>query len=409
MKKHNRLLAMLMALAMVLAYMPAMAFAEGEEYTNASDEAVAEEAVDTPAEDASVKNAGAEEAINRAKEALSEAEGEQLSTQKLYQEISDFSFTPAGIKYVDNYMDYGDPLNFDAGDKVIADGITYTFDGDWFYSDEGDYFPYDVAAYPDADLYYYNDGQAFTYTVECYENDEIIATAGGYTGIATSVYKNVWVNGLGYELNDNSETSTAGVWRQMYPLSGNINIASSIVLSDGIARAVTLVDMSVAGAASLTIPATVNKIYLSEVPAGFTIFGAGGSYAQTYAINNGIIFRDPVAEAEAARQGTLTAGLPKVKISKPAAAKKSVTVKWKKLDKKQLKKGVTNIEVWVCPNAGFGAGDTIIKMVGKKKASVKVKGLAKGTYFVKVRAIRNVGGVKYYTAWSNVKKVKVKK
>ena len=41
MKKHNRLLAMLMALAMVLAYMPAMAFAEGEEYTNASDEAVA--------------------------------------------------------------------------------------------------------------------------------------------------------------------------------------------------------------------------------------------------------------------------------------------------------------------------------------------------------------------------------
>ena len=195
----------------------------------------------------------------------------------------------------------------------------------------------------------------------------------------------------------------------MYPLSGNINIASSIVLSDGIARAVTLVDMSVAGAASLTIPATVNKIYLSEVPAGFTIFGAGGSYAQTYAINNGIIFRDPVAEAEAARQGTLTAGLPKVKISKPAAAKKSVTVKWKKLDKKQLKKGVTNIEVWVCPNAGFGAGDTIIKMAGKKKASVKVKGLAKGTYFVKVRAIRNVGGVKYYTAWSKVKKVKVKK
>ena len=71
MKKHNRLLAMLMALAMVLAYMPAKAFAEGEEYTNASDEAVAEEAVDTPAEDASVKNAGAEEAINRAKEALS--------------------------------------------------------------------------------------------------------------------------------------------------------------------------------------------------------------------------------------------------------------------------------------------------------------------------------------------------
>lgn len=84
--------------------------------------------------------------------------------------------------------------------------------------------------------------------------------------------------------------------------------------------------------------------------------------------------------AEAARQGTYVAGMPKVKISKPKAAKKTVTVKRKKLTKKQLKNGVTNIEVWVCPNPAFGPNDTIIKTVGKKKASAKVKGLAKGTY-----------------------------
>ena len=47
-----------------------------------------------------------------------------------------------------------------------------------------------------------------------------------------------------------------------------------------------------------------------------------------------------------------------------------------------------------------------LKLTGKKKASLKVKGLAKGTYYVKVRAINNAGGVKYYTSWSKVKKVK---
>ena len=115
------------------------------------------------------------------------------------------------------------------------------------------------------------------------------------------------------------------------------------------------------------------------------------------------------AAAESARQGTFDGTIPKVKISAPKAAKKSATVKWKKLNKKQLKKGVTNIEVWVCPNTGFGPNDTIIKTTGKKKASVKVKGLAKGTYFVKVRAIKNVGGVKYVGSWSKTKKVKIKK
>ena len=114
------------------------------------------------------------------------------------------------------------------------------------------------------------------------------------------------------------------------------------------------------------------------------------------------------AAAEAARQGSIVGGLPKVKISKPSAAKKSINVKWKKLTKKQLKK-VTNIEVWVCPNAAFGSSDTIMKFAGKKKASLKVKGLAKGKYYVKVRAIKNVGGVKQYTAWSKTKKIKVKK
>ena len=118
---------------------------------------------------------------------------------------------------------------------------------------------------------------------------------------------------------------------------------------------------------------------------------------------------DAAAAAEAARQGTPDGSLPKVKIAKPKAAKKTITVKWKKLSKKQLKTGTQKIEVWVCPNNGFGSADTVIKTTGKKKASLKVKGLAKGTYYVKVRAIKNSGGTKLVGPWSKAKKVKVKK
>lgn len=113
--------------------------------------------------------------------------------------------------------------------------------------------------------------------------------------------------------------------------------------------------------------------------------------------------------AEAARQGTADPKLPKVKIAKSKVSKKSVTAKWKKLKKKQLKKGVTNIEIWVCPDKNFAVGNTKEALAGKKKASKKIKGLAKGTYYVKVRAIRKAGGVKYVGPWSKVKKIKVKK
>ena len=114
------------------------------------------------------------------------------------------------------------------------------------------------------------------------------------------------------------------------------------------------------------------------------------------------------AAEEAARQGIFNAKLPKVTASKPAAAKKAITVKWKKLSKKNQKKA-GRIEVWVCPNKKFGAADTVMKQVSKRKASVKIKRLGKKkTYYVKVRTIKYVGGVKQDGKWSKVKKAKTK-
>jgi hypothetical protein len=48
-------------------------------------------------------------------------------------------------------------------------------------------------------------------------------------------------------------------------------------------------------------------------------------------------------------------------------------------------------------------------VIKKSKAGLKITKVPKGTYFVKVRAIKYVGGAKMVGPWSKVKKVKVKK
>ena len=94
--------------------------------------------------------------------------------------------------------------------------------------------------------------------------------------------------------------------------------------------------------------------------------------------------------------------LPAVKISKPKAAKKKVTVKWKKVSKKNQKK-IQGIEIRV-----MGPDYNKTFTAGKKKTSKKINGLrSKTKYTVSVRAYKWVGGVKHVSAWKS-KKVKVK-
>ena len=98
--------------------------------------------------------------------------------------------------------------------------------------------------------------------------------------------------------------------------------------------------------------------------------------------------------------------LPKIKLSKPKAAKKSVTVKWKKLKKNLLKK-VKGIEVAYSLKRNFKNSSS--KSVGNKKAKVKIKKLLSGKkYFIRIRTYAIRSGQKYVSKWSAVKKVKVK-
>ena len=114
---------------------------------------------------------------------------------------------------------------------------------------------------------------------------------------------------------------------------------------------------------------------------------------------------------EALRQGTPDSSLPKVKLNKPAAKKTSITVKWKKLTKKQLKKSkATHYEIWVSENSAYPAGATTKEIILKKgKSKWTCKGLTKNKkYFVRIRAIKYVGGVKHVGPWKQ-RTIKTKK
>lgn len=99
--------------------------------------------------------------------------------------------------------------------------------------------------------------------------------------------------------------------------------------------------------------------------------------------------------------------LPAVKISKPKAAKKAATVKWKKVSKKNQKK-IAKIEIQYSTDRLFRTG---VKSVFAKKsaASKKISKLApKKTYYVRIRAYKKSGGAEHVSGWSAVKPVKTK-
>ena len=99
--------------------------------------------------------------------------------------------------------------------------------------------------------------------------------------------------------------------------------------------------------------------------------------------------------------------LPSVKISKPKAAKKSATIKWKKVSKKNQKK-IAKIEIQYSLDKNFKTG---VKTITAKKsaASKKISKLtSKKTYYVRVRSYKKDKKGAHVSKWSGVKAVKVK-
>lgn len=92
----------------------------------------------------------------------------------------------------------------------------------------------------------------------------------------------------------------------------------------------------------------------------------------------------------------------KVALKKVRAAKKSVSVSWKK-----LKKNVSGYQICWSNTKTFKKCNS--KKIGLKKSSYKISKLkSKKTYYVKVRAYKKVHEKYYYGKWSVIKKVRTK-
>lgn len=101
------------------------------------------------------------------------------------------------------------------------------------------------------------------------------------------------------------------------------------------------------------------------------------------------------------QQATVTVQKTKLKSAKKQSAT-SVRLTWKKV------KGCTGYEVYMSKkkNSGYKKIATLKK--AKKVTYTKKKLKKKKTYYFKVRTYKTVNGKKYYSTFSNVKKVKMK-
>ena len=91
------------------------------------------------------------------------------------------------------------------------------------------------------------------------------------------------------------------------------------------------------------------------------------------------------------------------KIKKVKAAKKAVSVKWKKVS------GVKGYQVQVATDKKFKKNKKTATVKKQKTTKVTIKKLkAKKKYYVRIRTYKTVKGKKIYSSWSKVKKVKTK-
>lgn len=92
---------------------------------------------------------------------------------------------------------------------------------------------------------------------------------------------------------------------------------------------------------------------------------------------------------------------PKLKSVK-SKAKKMITVKWKKVS------GADGYEIQCATNKRFTKNKKIVTIKKNIKTQNIKKLKSKKTYRVRIKAYKVVNGIKYYSAWSAIKKVKIK-
>ena len=128
-----------------------------------------------------------------------------------------------------------------------------------------------------------------------------------------------------------------------------------------------------------------------------------------YELNGGEVVITPNPAPQPSTQNDTTTA--QTEVAKPKstntkkikAAKKAVSVQWKKVG------GVKGYQVQVATDKKFKKNKKIVTVKKQKTTKTTVKKLkAKKKYYVRIRTYKIANGKKVYSAWSKVKSVKTK-
>ena len=109
----------------------------------------------------------------------------------------------------------------------------------------------------------------------------------------------------------------------------------------------------------------------------------------------------PIPEPEKKDGKKISVKAPKLKMVKRKKGQKKVKAYWTKV------KGVSGYQIQFSTSKKFKKSKTKTFKVNKKRKKAAFKKLKKNKkYFVRIRAYKKVNGKKYYSEWSNVKKLK---
>ncbi|MBR1663654.1 MAG: hypothetical protein IJ696_04925 [Ruminococcus sp.] len=252
-----------------------------------------------------------------------------------------------------------------------------------------------------------------------YENISNDLSKATVTGIKNKVYtgkaqtQNFTVKSGSYTLKKDYEYSVT------YKNNTKVGTASVIIEGKGYFAGQKITKTFKITGKSLTkasVSGVSNKVYTGKAikPAPVVKLGGktlkkGTDYTVSYKNNTKVGKATVTIKGKGAYTGTITKTF---KINpKKTTIKKATSPKTRQLKVSYGKvKGVTGYQVKYSTSKKFTKKTTkTVTVKGAGKTSKTIKKLKKGkTYYVKVRSYKVVNGVKYYGAYSAVKKVKVK-
>ena len=133
------------------------------------------------------------------------------------------------------------------------------------------------------------------------------------------------------------------------------------------------------------------------------------SYENNVSVGKANVVITGIGKYIGAKRATFKVSPKGTSLSKVAAGKKKMTVKWKKQTKRMSISNITGYQIQYSTGKNFRKGTKTVSVKGAKKGSRTVKKLkSRKTYYVRIRTYRKAGKAMYYSPWSKKKAVRVK-